>query len=67
MVVMVGCECEGLPAHDHFNIFMIQRLRERNKSHGLSEFEGVPEHGEINHLWVDWKAFARSLMLDPPS
>ena len=61
MVSMIGCTCDGLPAHDHFI--------------GCRVIDGVYQAyydlDDVGHVWVDWKAVARALMEDaspqPPS
>lgn len=48
----IACNCDGLPAHDHF------MGHELNKN---SVFGPVWDLESIGRIWVDWKAFARAL------
>ncbi len=49
-----ACCCDGIPAHDHYL--------------GFHQIDGVwralYDPDDIGHLWVDWKAVARALILE---
>lgn len=51
MVVMVLCECDGLPAHDHFMGF------------GVVDgfYQGIYDADDIGRVGVPWKDVAREL------
>lgn len=52
---MIGCNCDGLPTHDHF------------MGHELKDGVWGPrwDLNDIGRVWVDWKAVARALLKSP--
>lgn len=57
---LIGCECQGLPAHDHYRPMKERRFRSDGSSFMYSFTKVDPDHF---HLWVDWKEVARELMV----
>jgi hypothetical protein len=52
-VIIVACQCGGLPAHDH-------PLRREVVDSRLTMVPVMDEY----HFWVDWRAVARALMTE---
>lgn len=51
---MVGCQCDGLPAHDHY-------MGKAQDERGV--WGAVWDPSDVGRVWVDWKAVARALMM----
>lgn len=67
----IACKCDGLPAHDHNipNKRPIDMTEEELDRHrGPNAVPYVPYRHDpidIGRLWVDWKAVARDLIVNP--
>ena len=67
MVMLMACTCSGLPAHSHAPTATVRHngrvfdmpLRDVELNPGVEVLSTDPDR---IHLWVDWKAVARSLM-----
>lgn len=61
MSVEIACTCEGLPAHSHTGKWL---FAEKDPTQvRVPAVKWVPDGGI--RLWIDWKAVAHDLMVDP--
>ena len=69
MVVLIGCNCDGLPTHSHNPTETILRNgKEITVPMGTAALnpgcEVIRTDPDGLRIWVDWKAVAHSLMAD---